>query len=372
MSSPILRRSTPADSAERCDLFARITMDTDLVLSVRRDPDFDALYRMQSDTWECWVGELDGQVEGMGTVLIRDGYVDGQPRRVGYLGDLRASSRLEGRHLLNRFYGSILRDAASTYGCDLFLTAVIASNERALRALTVPNRRSRHRPRYTLLREFNIRSVHLTAPRWRRRTPYQVRRATAADIPMVARFLDEDARQRPFGYPCPQAELERRLQAWPGLSPESFYLAEDASGTLVGCVAMWNAEGVKRTVVREYRGKMRRVKFGYDLAARLLRFPRLPDAGETFRYLYATHQAILSEDPEIMRALLDTIYSDFRRSGYHFLSFCVLADDPLEPAFRGFQSTDLPARLYVVSLPELEIDLASFGTARPGFEMALV
>ena len=42
---------------------------------------------------------------------------------------------------------------------------------------------------------------------------------------------------------------------------------------------MWDAAPVKRTVVSAYRGKMRRIKTGYDIAARLLRFPRLPDPG---------------------------------------------------------------------------------------------
>ena len=35
-------------------LFAGVTIDADLSLSVRRDPDFDLLYRLQSDRWQCW------------------------------------------------------------------------------------------------------------------------------------------------------------------------------------------------------------------------------------------------------------------------------------------------------------------------------
>ena len=74
--------------------------------------------------------------------------------------------------------------------------SVIASNERALRALTVANRRTAGMPRYTPLRDFRIRSVHLTVPRFRRRTGYTVRRGTPADVPAIAAFLDADARGR--------------------------------------------------------------------------------------------------------------------------------------------------------------------------------
>src|SRR5918911_3390691 len=110
-------------------------MPADLELSVRRDPDFDALYRLQSDRWASWVIELDGRVEGMGTVLVREGYLGGAPRRLGYLGHLRLSPRAGGRHLLHRAYTPVLRETAARSGCDLFLAAVIASNARALRAL---------------------------------------------------------------------------------------------------------------------------------------------------------------------------------------------------------------------------------------------
>jgi hypothetical protein len=367
-----VRPATAADGPARCELFASIAMPANLELSVRREPDFDALYRLQSDRWASWVVERDGSIEGMGTVLVRDGYLDGAPRRVGYLGDLRLSPRAGGRHLLQRAYAPILRETAAVSGCDLFLAAVIASNTRALRALTGERGSTADWPRHTLLTEFNIRSVHLLIPRPRRASRFRVRRGEQRDVPRIADFLDRDARRRPFGYVFTEPELRRRFQTWPGLAPGSFYLAEDKAGDLVGCVALWDAEPVKRTVVKAYRGAMRRVQLGHDLLARVLGAPRLPAPGQAFRYLYATHLAVPSNDPLVLRTLLEATYADHRGTGYHFISWFVLANDPLGPAFRGFWYTDLPARLYVVSLPGSEPTEACFVPVRPGFEMALV
>ncbi len=367
-----LRRATPADGPALCELFARVPMETELALSIRRDPDFSALLRLQSADWECWVAEEEGRVEAMASLVFRDGYLGGEIRRVGYLGDLRLSPAVQGRHLLNRVYGPTLAESAAARGCVASLTAVIASNQRALRALTVQNRRQRGMPRYTPLRDFRIRNVHLTLPRLPRRGAFRVRRAAHADIPALAAFLDADARRRPFGQPMPESGLRRRLAEWPGLSIESFYLAEDRGGALVGCLAVWDAAPVKRTVVAAYRGKMRRIKTTYDLAARLLRFPRLPDPGEEMRYLYATHQAVPSDDPAVLRALLHRVYADHRKTGYVLLSFFVPEGDPMEPAFRGFQFTDLPARLFVVTPPGIEPPPECLAPGRPGFEMALV
>ncbi|HEU0298524.1 MAG TPA: GNAT family N-acetyltransferase [Longimicrobium sp.] len=367
-----LRRATPADGAAMCELFARVPMEAELALSIRRDPDFAALLRLQSDDWECWVAEEDGRVEAMASTVFRDGYLGGEIRRVGYLGDLRLSPRVQGRHLLNRLYGPTLAASMEVRGCVASLTAVIASNERALRALTAQNRRQRGMPRYTPLRDFRIRNLHLTIPRLPRRGAFRVRRAVEADIPALAAFLDADARRRPFGQPMPETELRRRLREWPGLRIDSFYLAEDRAGALAGCLAVWDAAPVKRTVVAAYRGGMRRVKTGYDLAARLLRFPRLPDPGQELRYLYATHVAVPSDDPAVLRALLDRVYADHRRGGYVLLSCFAPEGDPLDAAYRGFRFTDLPARLFVVTPPGVEPPAECFAPGRPGFEMALV
>ena len=371
----IVRPAAAADDAARRALFARVAMEGDLGLTVCRDPDFDALYRMQACDWESWVVELDGRVEGTGTVLVRDGYLGGARRRIGYLGDLRFSPRAEGRMLLDRWYGPILRGAAERLGCELFLTAIIASNARALRALTVSTARAARagRPRYTPLMDFDIRSLHLLPPRWRARSAgsVRVRRATDADVPALAHLLDADARARPFGEPMDERELRRRLAEWPGLAAQWFYVACQRDGALVGCLALWDAAPVKRLVVTAYRGRMRRVRTAYDVGARLLGRAPLPAPGDAFRYQYVTHQAVPSGDPTVLRALLDAAYRDARRAGYHFLSVCAPAADPLAPALRRFAATSLPARLYLVTLPETEIPAACFG-GRAGFEMALV
>jgi hypothetical protein len=372
-----VRPATAADGAARCALFARVGMAADVVLSVRREPDFDALYRLQSTSWQSLVVEVDGEVEGVATLLVRDGWVDGRVRRVGYLGDLRLSPRAEGRHLLDRHFAPVLADASRRFGCEHWLTSVIASNARALRALTVRTERAARagRPSYVPLHDFAIRSVHLLPPRLRRPSRYRVRRATEADVPALARLLDDDARRRPYGYVFTERELRRRLTEWPGLHIGSFYLAEDAAGAPAGCVAPWDATPVKRTIVTDYRGAMLRVRLGYDLAALLFRMPRLPPRGHALRYLYLTHQAVPSDDAEVLRALLEAVYADARGRGWHFLSACAPAGDPLEPAYRGFFFTDLPARLYrVVAAGCADAPRESPGGrhAFPGFEMALV
>lgn len=370
----LLRPARPEDLASRCDLFASIAMEAELVLAVDRAPDFDALYPLQSDEWISWVVEIDGVVEGMWAVAARDCWLAGRRARVGYLCDLRFSARARGRQLLDRYYAPVLRHATARLGCELFMTAVICSNETAMRALVPGTTRPglEQRPKHTPLGDFAIRQIHLLLPRRRRRSGIRIRPASPADIAAIVRLLDEDSRRRPFGYVFTEAELRRRIARWPGLSSDAFLLAETDSGDLVGCVALWDATPVKRVLVRAYRGRMRHVRLAYAIAARSLGRSPLPAPGGALRYQYLTHQAVPSNDPRILRALLEAACTIARGAGYHFLSVCAPRGHALDEAYHGFLTTDLAARIYLVTAPETPVPEAVFAGEFPGFEMALV
>lgn len=368
----VVRSADAADNEELSGLFASISMESDLDLSIRRDPDFFALYRIQGGAWECWVAETERGLRGLGAIVVRDGYLGGRPTKIGYLGDLRVAPDFQGQKLVPRFYGPVLHDAAERFGCDVFLTTVIASNQHAMRALTGPRARAAGIPPYHLVRAFDIRALHLTIPMPRLRSRFTVEHATSRSVGEIAAFLDDDNRARPFGYALGEQELRRRLDEWPTLDPASFYLARDETGALMGCVAVWDPSRVKRTVVRDYRGRMVRVQRGYNVAAKMLRFAPMPDPGSELRYAYATHVSVPSDDPRVLRALVHRIYSDQRKTGRSFIAFCVFDGDPLATAFRGFLYTDLRTNLYAVAAPGTELPASVFAPGRPGFEMALV
>lgn len=367
-----VRRAEARDNADLCMLFESVSMESDLDLSIRRDPDFFSLYRIQGTSWECWLGESDDGLAGLGAIVVRDGYLNGSPTRIGYLGDLRVASDLQGRKLVPRFYGPILQDAAQRFGCDVFLTTIIASNRHAIRALTGPRAREAGIPPYEFVRSFGIRAVYLTVPLPRTPSEFEVERATPANVAEIAEFLDRDGGGRPFGYSCTEEELRRRLDEWPGFDASSFYLARTADGALAGCAAVWDPGPVKRTVVRAYGGRMRSVRRTYNLAAAALRFTPLPAPGGRLHYAYATHVAVPSRDPQVMRALVQRIYRDQRKTGRTFIAFCAFDDDPLDAAFRGFPHTDLKTNLYAVPAPGRSLPPGCFAPGPPGFEMALV
>ncbi len=366
-----VRRAGPGDDAALAAFFAATAMDADLVLRVDRSPRFSALYELQSEDWETWLAEDESGIVGCGTLLARNGYVAVERRRVGYLGDLRSRPGTGALHLINRLYGPVLRSFAARTGAAAFGTAIISSNAPAVRALASGRSRSRSRPVYTPLLDYAIRSVHLTVRLPLPRSDVRVRTALDGDVPAIARLLDDDARGRPFGTPVDEATLRGRFASWPGLEVASFLVAEDAAGSVRGCVAMWDAARVKRSVVLDYRGGMRRVRRLADVTFPLVRAQRLPRPGEAFRSLYATHQAVVDDDPQVLAALVAAAYRRYRQRGHHVLTFRAPLGHRLDAAFRGFHVTDLPATFYAVTLPGEPVP-AVVQSGEPAFEIALI
>ena len=365
----LLRRATRDDNPHLLELFGSVPMQGELVLATQRAPDFFRLYDMQRGDTELWVNEGEDGLDSMGTLLVREGWLEGRPCRVGYLGDLRTRFSARRSRSLARFYGPLLEETAKRLGVEAFLTAVMASNAAALQALVKRKAHRVNQPHYTLLRRFAAVSVHFTRRRQPRPGRFLVRRATPEDVPAMAALLDADHRKRPFGYRYDLGELEHRLERWPGLSVDGCYLAFDGGGKLVGCTSAWDPEAVKRYRVMAYRGSMRWVKWGYDAMATVLRAPRLPEPGNDFRYFYLCNTSIVGEDPAILRALVERVYADHHGKGYHFFSLYMDEGDPLHPALQGFFQRRLDFHLYAVTPASSARE--HFPRGRTGFEMAL-
>jgi hypothetical protein len=186
-------------------------MDGDLRIAVERDPDFLALYDIQESRARTVVAVVDGPageaIEGSGTFLGREGYVEGMRAPVGYLGDLRKSPRLRGGRFLDAHYGREIREAGRAFGVDVWLTGVLRSNVVALRTLRRRSVAFPDEPVYRPIRDFSMVNVFFVRPHaypgWRAPRALddlRVRRARDADLTPIADLIGEDQRQRPFGY----------------------------------------------------------------------------------------------------------------------------------------------------------------------------
>ena len=363
-----LRVARPEDGPGLCALFRDVHVKGTLDVAQERDPDFFALLGMHTADARAIVAHDDGgRVIGCGTVVVRDGWLDGQRVKTGYLGDLRVRDGSRQAFALARAYGEVMRHVREATGADTFTTVIFDSNALARRAL-VDRKRRGSMPVYQALAPFDMVSVQFT--RARKAPDGAVGRGTEADLPALEAFLARRGQGRVLGEDFTGGLLRRRLATWPGFAIGDFYLAK-RGGRLVGCTAPWDTSAFKRTRVLGYHREMRLVKGGFGLAARVMGWTPLPEAGDCFRFEFLTHLEVEDDDPAVLRDLLRAVYADRRDRGLHFVAGLSPRGSRLDEAFREFSVQRTAMTLYVVHPADGRYAGCSWATTHSGFEMAL-
>ncbi|UJR81094.1 hypothetical protein [Sandaracinus amylolyticus] len=361
---PGARLATEADNDAIVRFYDRRAMGTAAFeVGYRRGPDFFALLRCQSDRHVVIVCESAGEIRGVGTITVRDGWAHGAPVKVAYLGDLRIA---QDRRLLvswRRAYGALVAHASEIEELDrasVFVTAVMDANTLARAALI--ERRGKGGPTYLPLAPFRMQSVLARWPLWPRPRlrDVRVRAATSGDREALEAFYESRQRARFAGF---RGDFARRLRAWPGHAIERFVIAEDARSAIIGCVAPWSPSPAKETFVSRVPPHLAR-------AGRVLEpWIRVPKDGETMKILYLTH--LEAERPDVLRAMIDLVRERTRDERAHFVALPEYAQFALGDALRPYVVESVPITLYSVHAPGFDGAPIALDRA-PGFEMALV
>jgi hypothetical protein len=368
-----IRLATAADHAGITQLMAQAPMHGELAIATARGSDALALYRLQRGTVECLVHHEN---LGMCAFAVRDGFIDGEKVRVGFLSDLRMHGKHPDRRLFPRLYGRLFHDVATRQRCDHWLTSILATNEKAVSALVATSDKRKDQPRYTLLARYDMAAVQLVVPPvlLKRRVPrvadVAVRTATADDVPHIAQLLHSDHKHRAFGWCFDDGEFEHRLQHWPGFSLDNTYVACRPDGTLAGVCTAWDPAAVSRFKVVHLRGKMKWLTRASRWLSPLVGATPLPDVSSHYRYPTLANLSIVNDDPTVFRAMLRAVALKLHGKGLHFFAFPLYENDPLAPAIQDFIVQKTKFHLYRVTATDAAD--APLPRGRPGFEMALV
>ena len=360
----------PEDNDDVCALFRDVHVHGDLDLNQERDPDFFALQRLQGDPAYTYLARDDeGLAGGLASFVLRPGWLDGERVTTGYICDLRRHPRFRAGVGFIRHYDDVLAQLEAEHGAQVLTTVVFDDNELAHKVLMGPSARRRGQPPYRVMTPFRMTSVQFT--RRKRGPKRRIDEATPADLDALEAFLTRRGKQRVLGEDFSDGLLRRRLATWPGFRLEDFLLARGPTGGIVGCLAPWDTSAVKRTRVLGYHGQMAWVKRGFDVGATVLRWPRLPEPGDCFRFAFLTHLEVDGDDPDVLNALLRAAYRRLRPQRLHFMSALVPVGSPLEAAFGGFTVQHTAMTLYAVHRASSPLADRDFRTLHPGFEIAL-
>lgn len=330
-----VRDARPDDNAALVDLAARCAMEGDLALCLDRRPDFFALNRIGGQAWR--VGVVDGDDGPIACVAVarRPSYIDGRPAQLGYVGDLKvhpAHRRRGAARALAQWAHDAARELAGPHAP--LIGTVLAGNDAVdmLRRQVQPG--VRHRA--------TIRS-HSIDLLTRRRIPpndLTVTVAAPADEPDMVALWRRVAASRQYAPVCESFPLDR---------PDLDYLvARHPDGELAGFVGLWNQHDIKQMRVTGYSPRLAAVRVAFNLAAPLLRAPRLPRTGEELSYRNVVNPC--APDLHTLRTLIR--HACNRLHGQHsFLTIGLDVRDPLTAALTGLRAQPTDVDLLVLGGP---------------------
>ncbi|MGP8200778.1 MAG: hypothetical protein ACLQU4_14885 [Limisphaerales bacterium] len=323
-------------------MFRENPMPGEISLSFEHEPNYFADADLPEQTKQTIVAREEGRVVCAGYCSIRQRFVNGTPRRVGYLGGLRLCSGQAGRFdILRRGY-EFFRTLQSDSPADFYFTSIASDNHPARRFL---ERGLPGMPAYEFIGEF----VTLLLPaRHRPATSNRAAALTPAAEELITLFNEYGCRQQ-FA-PCwSNAELTALKPL--GLRESDFCFVRQR-GQIVACAALWDQRVFKQTVIRGYTLRLALLRPALNLTARITGGTRLPAVGQTLANVFVSHLSVAPDESDALIALTAELRSLAAQRQIELLTFGFAANDPrLATLRRSFRVREYHTRLYVVRWP---------------------
>ncbi len=302
--------ATTADDSDIRRLLREHSMPGDIQLTLEREPNSAFANEIAGDIHHTILARdaSSDDLLGMGSVSIRDAYINGRIERLGYLGQLRFATPVRRAVLLGGY--RLLHDLHPSLNTHVYLTSIAADNHRAQRLLEA---NLSGMPIYRRLEEFVTLALS-TRQRCQTRHAIRIERANPALLDQLLACLHRNAKRHQFT----PAWTARELPALRNLALENFYLAMH-QGRVVGCMARWDQTPFKQVVIHGYSRRLALVRPVLNCLAPLIGLPVLPAVGTVLAQEYASHLAIDNDDPRICRALIEAMRADARAARRDYL-----------------------------------------------------
>lgn len=345
--------ATAADDPAVRRLLREHPLPGEVLVSLEREPDSSIAAAIEGDVHQTLVArERDtNRIAAIGSRAVRDGFLNGRPSRLGYLGQLRVAEPFRGaRSLLDAGFG-FCRALHHAGDAQVYLASVVTDNRAARRLLL--GIRSAFAPRFVPAGSVST----LVLPRGRGPAPLHASGVEIAGgspdlLGEIAACLWRNGRRYQFA-PCWTAENLCSGLRTPDLLPEHFVVAT-RGGRVVGCVASWDQRRFKQVVVRGYSARVARWRPVINITGPWLGIPRLPDVGRRLEFAYLSHLTVDDDNAEVAAALVAAARCRLAPE-VDYVVTGIADGNPLLAAFRRiFRHREYRSLLYLAYWPDGE------------------
>jgi hypothetical protein len=345
----------PGDDSALLEILQEMPMEGEVQILYQSRPSyFDALQvaGRENQVIVCRKSG-DRDIVGFGTRSLKQVFINGAVRNIGYLSNLRLQKKYRKGMLLSRGYRYLKALHHGDRRVPAYITTIIEGNSQAVQVLSSVRAGL---PAYRYMGMYQVFAVSFRGPRKRcKQTTCRVQKATPDQMKEIIYFLQHHGREKQF-YPYYTLDDFRQAPArglLKGLGLEDIFLAFQGN-EMVGLLARWDQREFKQIIISGYRGKVRLMRPLYNLISRIMRAPTLPGMGERLNSFYIGLIAIKNNDPEIFKNLLHELYDESLGRGYSFFVVGLAAQDPLCSALRDFRTVNYHSRIYFAGWEDSE------------------
>ncbi|MFO0013539.1 MAG: hypothetical protein ACK553_12400 [Planctomycetota bacterium] len=293
--------ATPADDMQLRQLLRNIRMDGIISVSFRREPSYFAAHGCEGEFVQVMTARDrgTGQIVGMGSRSVRERYISGVPRNIGYLSGLRIHPQYRRGTMLARGY-RYLRELDRDRRADFYVTTIAVENRSATNAL-VGGRAGL--PFYKKIGRLNTWIVPKTnRPRSANRV--NIRPIGPAEVNPLMTFLEKARREREL-LPC---YLERDFvfpsNVFAGMREgqlQGMWIDDE----LVGTLGVWDQRSMKQVVVEAYDWWLRWLRPLYNALAGMSGRVRFPKPGHCLPLVTAALPLAIGQGVKSFGCLVD-------------------------------------------------------------------
>ncbi len=348
-----LELASAKDSDRLTEFFQRMILPGSMDISVHRQQNFFAQYRLSSDDFQTlMLLDENAEIQGVATLIFREGIIHSERQIIGFATDLRIAPT---RHAVLQWaqqFLPVLEQALESRKCRYVFSAIERADHQAYNALIRPQHARRKLPRYYLLRDFHIVGILGRMPFSKRPLKnIRIDRLEMNTVTELCDYLRTKTKNRPFASIHTEENLLATLSRYPGLHLHEVRIARDSQGRIIGCTVPWRAGGTQSFVPMRYNGFAASAQQLARIASWTRIVQPLPAPGDPFRLSFML--MLNAEGPEVFYRLADDClgkllpgeilcYGHFRRNL-----------TTLPP--RGYICTALPYALYTLLPPETDL-----------------
>jgi hypothetical protein len=345
--------ATPADDEDLRRVIAETAMPGRIQVAFRREPSFFAAAVVEGHATQVVAARdtTTGRIVGFGCRSLRNVYVNGQPRQVGYLSGLRLLAEHRSIGLVARGF-AFFRQLHADGKAGFYLTT-IAEDNRATMNVLLGGRAGL--PRYHDFGRYLTAVV--STKRGRSNATGDVRPATEKELKDVLAFWQSQGPTRQF-FPAYQTDDFRTDGALRGLAASDVLVAR-VDGAIVGTLALWDQRPFRQIIVAGYDGVIRAVRPWYNAWAAIRGAPRLPPRGSTVDCLVAAALVVIEGRQDIVAALFDRALAVAAQRGVSRVSIGLHESDPLLATVRRYPARWYATRLFLACWEDGETEIAA-------------